>query len=217
MICVPAFCAAWPTAKKIADLISECTVMCSSPAKLAIGPPMPKAKVIRPMCSIDEYANMRLTSSGARGRTPRPPPTAGRSPSSAARRSALCSAPSVSTLQRSTAYSATLSSRPESTAETGVGPSACASGSQLCSGTRPDLGAVADEQEHEGERHEVGLELRLHRVEVRPQQRAALRAEHLLGGEVEQDRAEQRLRDADAAEDEVFPRRLEARRACGTR
>ena len=54
MTCVPAFCVAWPTAKKIADLISECTVMCSSPAKLAIGPPRPKAKVIRPMCSIDE-------------------------------------------------------------------------------------------------------------------------------------------------------------------
>ena len=52
--CVPAFCVACPTAKKIADLISECTVMCSSPAKLAIGPPMPNAKVIRPMCSIDE-------------------------------------------------------------------------------------------------------------------------------------------------------------------
>ncbi|MDT4883430.1 hypothetical protein FQZ97_1194700 [compost metagenome] len=32
MICVPAFCVAWPTAKKMADLISECTVMCSSPA-----------------------------------------------------------------------------------------------------------------------------------------------------------------------------------------
>ena len=37
MTCVPAFCVAWPTAKKIADLVSECTVMCSSPAKLAIG------------------------------------------------------------------------------------------------------------------------------------------------------------------------------------
>ena len=54
IICVPAFCVAWPTAKKIADLISECTVMCSRPAKLAIGPPIPKAKVIKPMCSIDE-------------------------------------------------------------------------------------------------------------------------------------------------------------------
>ena len=53
--------------------------------------------------------------------------------------SALCRAPSVSTLQRRTAYSATLSSRPDSTADTGVGPSAWASGSQLCSGTRPTL------------------------------------------------------------------------------
>ena len=54
MSCVPVFCAAWPTAKKIADLVSECTVMCSRPAKLATGPPMPKAKVMMPMCSIDE-------------------------------------------------------------------------------------------------------------------------------------------------------------------
>ena len=29
-------------------------VMCSRPAKLAIGPPMPKAKVMMPICSIDE-------------------------------------------------------------------------------------------------------------------------------------------------------------------
>ena len=56
---------------------------------------------------------------------------AGERRSAARRRPAPCSA--------ATAYSATLSSRPESTAETGVGPSACASGSQLCSGTRPTL------------------------------------------------------------------------------
>jgi hypothetical protein len=48
-------------------------------------------------------------------------------------------APSASTLERITAYRATLSSRPESTAETGVGPSAWASGSQLCRGARPTL------------------------------------------------------------------------------
>ena len=54
MTWVPAFCVAWPTAKKIADLVSECTVMCSRPAKFAIGPPTPKAKVTIPMCSIDE-------------------------------------------------------------------------------------------------------------------------------------------------------------------
>jgi hypothetical protein len=40
-------------------------------------------------------------------------------------------------LKRSTAKRATLSSSPESTAEIGVGPSACASGSQACSGTSP--------------------------------------------------------------------------------
>ncbi len=52
--CVPAFCAAWPTAKKMALFTSECTVMCSSPAKLAMGPAMPKAKVTSPMCSMEE-------------------------------------------------------------------------------------------------------------------------------------------------------------------
>ena len=54
MSCDPAFCAAWPTAKKIADFVSECTVMCSSAAKFATGPPMPKAKVMMPMCSMEE-------------------------------------------------------------------------------------------------------------------------------------------------------------------
>ncbi len=52
--CEPAFCAACPTAKKIADFVSECTVMCRSAAKFATGPPMPKAKVMIPMCSIEE-------------------------------------------------------------------------------------------------------------------------------------------------------------------
>ena len=62
IICVPAICAAWPTVKKIADLVSECTVMCNRPAKVATLPPMPKAKVINPMCSIEEKPNSRLTS-----------------------------------------------------------------------------------------------------------------------------------------------------------
>ena len=44
-----------------------------------------------------------------------------------------------SILKRSSAYSATLSSRPDSTAEIGVGPSACASGSQACNGASPTL------------------------------------------------------------------------------
>ena len=54
MNCEPAFCAAWPTEKKIADFVSECTVMCSSAAKFATGPPMPNANVMMPMCSIEE-------------------------------------------------------------------------------------------------------------------------------------------------------------------
>ena len=54
MSCEPAFCVAWPTAKKMADLVSECTVMCNSAAKLATGPPIPKANAMMPMCSIEE-------------------------------------------------------------------------------------------------------------------------------------------------------------------
>jgi hypothetical protein len=34
-----------PTAKKIADFVSECMVMCRRPANFASGPPMPNAKV----------------------------------------------------------------------------------------------------------------------------------------------------------------------------
>ena len=46
--------AMWPTTKKIPDLVRLCMVMCSSPAKLASGPPMPKANAMMPMCSIEE-------------------------------------------------------------------------------------------------------------------------------------------------------------------
>jgi hypothetical protein len=63
----------------------------------------------------------------------------------------------------------------------------------------------------------VGIELRLDRVEIGPQQGAALGADHLFRGHVEQNGAEQGLGDADAAEDEVFPCRFEARRRSGTR
>ena len=77
----------------------------------------------------------------------------------------------------------------------------------------PDLGPVADEQEDEREAQDGGLELAFHGIQMRPQQRAhAFGAQHLLGGEVQQDRAEERLRDADAAQNEVLPARLEARR-----
>ena len=54
IFCVPLTWAMWPTAKKIADLVRLCMTMCSRPAKLASGPPMPKAKAMMPMCSIEE-------------------------------------------------------------------------------------------------------------------------------------------------------------------
>ena len=52
--CVPFTWAMLPTAKKIADFVRLCIVMCSRPAKFASGPPMPKANAISPMCSTDE-------------------------------------------------------------------------------------------------------------------------------------------------------------------
>ena len=54
MRCVPFTCATWPTEKKIADLVRLCIVICNNPAKLPIGPAMPKANTMMPMCSIDE-------------------------------------------------------------------------------------------------------------------------------------------------------------------
>ena len=51
---VPAVCEACPAAKKMADLVRECTVMWRRPAKFATTPPIPKAKVMIPMCSIEE-------------------------------------------------------------------------------------------------------------------------------------------------------------------
>src|SRR6266567_5111821 len=54
IFCVPFTCEMCPTEKKIADLVRLCMIMCNKPAKLASGPPMPKAKLMMPMCSIDE-------------------------------------------------------------------------------------------------------------------------------------------------------------------
>src|SRR6185437_9336134 len=74
-----------------------------------------------------------------------------------------------------------------------------------------DLGSVADEEKHECEREHRRLELGFHRVEMSPEQRRhSLRAQYLLGSEVEENRSEERLGDADAAENEVLPARLQA-------
>ncbi len=76
----------------------------------------------------------------------------------------------------------------------------------------PDLGAVSDQQEHEREPQHGRFELILHLIQMRPQERGAARPQHFLRGEVKQYRAEQRLRQPHAAQNEVLPRRLEALR-----
>ena len=72
-----------------------------------------------------------------------------------------------------------------------------------------DLGAVAEHQEDEGDveerRVEVGGALDQHR----PHHGVEALADHRPRRHVDEDRAEQREGDADAAEDEIFPRRLE--------
>ena len=74
------------------------------------------------------------------------------------------------------------------------------------------LGAVADEQEDEREAQHGGFEIALHLIQMGPQQGVTARPEHFLGGEIEKDRPEQRLRNPDAAQNEVFPCGFQARR-----
>ena len=78
-----------------------------------------------------------------------------------------------------------------------------------------DLGAVAEQQEHEGE-----VEQRRDRsaarpvTSTRPGHGVQALADHRPRRKIDEDGAEQRERDADAAQDEILPRRLERLRAC---
>ncbi len=72
--------------------------------------------------------------------------------------------------------------------------------------------AVADHQEDKGEAHDGRVELAADPAQVGPEQRVPPRPQHPFGGEVEQHRAEERLGDPDAAEDEILPGRLDCRR-----
>ncbi len=74
---------------------------------------------------------------------------------------------------------------------------------------QPDLGAVADQQEDESEVQQRRVELRRLRRQHRPRHRIEPLAHHRRRREIDEDRAEQGERDADAAEDEILPRRLE--------
>ncbi len=68
-----------------------------------------------------------------------------------------------------------------------------------------DLGAVADHQKDECQPQHGGLQLAAHLGKVRPEERLAADAEHPFRRKIEEHRAEERLGDADAAEDEVLP------------
>ena len=72
-----------------------------------------------------------------------------------------------------------------------------------------NLGAVAQHQEHEGDVQQLGAEAAGLLDQRRPHHGVLALAQHRARRHVDEDGAEQRQRDADAAEDEIFPRRLE--------
>ena len=80
---------------------------------------------------------------------------------------------------------------------------------------QPDLGAIAEQQEHEGEVQQRGIEVRDVRDQHRPDHAVQALADDRSRGHVDQDGAEQRQRDADAAENEIFPRGFERLVRCG--
>src|SRR6266850_33513 len=107
-------------------------------------------------------------------------------------------------LKRSTAKSATLRRSPDSTAEMGVGQP----GVQR---HEADLRAVAEQQEHEREVEERGIEGGCPCHQHVPRHRVQSLADHRARREVHEDGAKQRERDADAAQQKVLPRRLQRR------
>ncbi len=75
----------------------------------------------------------------------------------------------------------------------------------------PDFGAVAQKQEYEGEVEERRIEAARLLHQRRPHHRVDAFADDRLRGGIDEDGAEERQRDADRAEDEIFPRRFERR------
>ena len=68
-----------------------------------------------------------------------------------------------------------------------------------------DLGAIAEQQEDEGDVQQGRVEVVRAGDQNGPDHGVEALADHRARGEINQDGAEQRERDADAAEDEVFP------------
>ncbi len=74
---------------------------------------------------------------------------------------------------------------------------------------KPDLGAVAEQQEHEGDVEQRWVEGPRARDQHGPNHGVETLSDDRARRHIDEDGAEQRERDADAAEDEVFPCRLE--------
>ncbi len=72
-----------------------------------------------------------------------------------------------------------------------------------------DFGAVAEQQEHESDIEQGGIELRRFGHQHGPHHGVQTFADHRTRRHVDQDGAEQRQRDADAAENEIFPGRFQ--------
>jgi hypothetical protein len=73
----------------------------------------------------------------------------------------------------------------------------------------PHLGAVAEQQEHEGDVEQGGIEFGGVRHQHGPHHGVKPLADHRPRRHVDQDGTEQRQRDADAAEDKIFPGRFQ--------
>ena len=76
-------------------------------------------------------------------------------------------------------------------------------------GDQANLGAIADQQEDEGDGQHRRFQAAGGLVQHRPGEGVVRIRDHTFGGEVQQHGAEQRLGNADAAENEIFPRRLD--------
>ena len=76
-------------------------------------------------------------------------------------------------------------------------------------GHQPDLGPVADQEKDERELEHVWIQLARHFKEFGDVQRRALVPQDPDRGIIGQHRAEQRQRDADRAQDQVFPPRFQ--------
>lgn len=73
-----------------------------------------------------------------------------------------------------------------------------------------DFRTVAHEQEDEGQAHYDGFEARCMSIQLAPgQTRCNACRDDVLRGEIRQHRAKQRERNADPAQDEIFPRRFD--------